>query len=133
MTNSPARDCVLVVESDLIVRQPLSEYLRECGYQVFEAVDTDEAAKILADDTIVVDVILCDMKSPGQLDGFGLSRWVRQNNLAAKIILAGSVERAAQKAGDLCEDGPLLRRPYDHSALLDRIKSLLAQRDRHAT
>jgi DNA-binding response OmpR family regulator len=120
------------VESDLAIRQPLGEYLRECGYKVCEAVDTDEAIKILSDGAIAIDIILCDVKSTGQFDGFGLSRWVKEKNLPAKVILAGSIEGAAQKAGNLCEDGPLLSKPYDHSALLDRIKRLLARRDRNA-
>jgi DNA-binding response OmpR family regulator len=41
-------ECILVVEPDLAVRQPLAQYLRECGYKVFEAVDTDEATSILS-------------------------------------------------------------------------------------
>jgi DNA-binding response OmpR family regulator len=132
MSGPVSRDCVLIVESDLVVRQPLGQYLRECGYQVFEAVDTDEATKILNDGDILIDIILCDVNGPGQLDGFGLSRWARENKLDCKIILSGTLERTAQKASDLCEEGPLLSKPYDHSALLDRIKSMLAQRDRNA-
>ena len=40
-------------------------------------------------------------------------------------------ERAAAKAQDLCEDGPLLSKPYDHSLLLNRIKSEVAARARN--
>jgi DNA-binding response OmpR family regulator len=130
MSEPITQDSVLVVEPDLIVRQPLAEYLRECGYKVFEAVDADEATTILTDDAIVVDVVLCDVNSLGSVDGFGLARWVRAKGLPCKMILAGSAESAAQKAGDLCEDGPLLSKPYDHGVLLDRIRRLLARRDR---
>jgi CheY-like chemotaxis protein len=130
MNKIVAPDCVLVVESDLIVRQPLAEYLRECGYRVYEAIDTDEATQILNDRPRAIDIILCDVDCPGELGGFGLSRWVRTQGLPAKVILAASVERAAQKAGDLCEDGPQVRKPYDHALLLDRIKRMLAMRER---
>jgi DNA-binding NtrC family response regulator len=132
MSEPTIRECVLIVEPDLAVRQPLGEYLRECGYKVFEAVNTDEAAKVLSDGDIVIDIILCDVNSPGKLDGFGLSQWVKESGLAAEVILAGSVERTARKAGEICEGGPLLSKPYDHSALLDQIKRRLAQRDRNA-
>ena len=30
--------CILIVERDLLVRTPLAEYLRECGYLVLEGV-----------------------------------------------------------------------------------------------
>jgi DNA-binding NtrC family response regulator len=132
MIERGSQDCVLVVESDPIVRHPLAEYLRGCGYKVYEATNTDEAAKILNDGTFPIDVILCDVSSPGELDGFGLSRWVKERSPTVKVILAGSVERVAQKAGDLCEESPLVSKPYHHGALLDQIKSMLAQRERKA-
>src|ERR1700761_3767559 len=110
MREVTSRDCVLIIEPDLAVRQPLGEYLRECGYKVFEAMNTDEAALILTDGGVLVDIILCDVYSPGKLDGFGLSRWVKDKGLRAKVILAGSVERTTQTVGDLCENGPLLKK-----------------------
>ena len=36
---------VLLVEGDIIVRHPLAEYLRECGFTVFEASNGDEAER----------------------------------------------------------------------------------------
>jgi DNA-binding response OmpR family regulator len=121
---------ILIVESDPIVRHSLSDYLRECGYRVFEAIDTDEAVAILMVGGRPIDVVLCDVNSVGALDGFGLARWLRDKGLAAKIILSGTVAKAAKTAHDLCEDGPLMAKPYDHQLLFNRIKRLLAQRDR---
>ena len=126
------QNCILIVDSELVVRQPLAEYLRECGYKVFEATGTDEAIAILTDGSLRVDVVLSDVNSPGQFDGFGLAHWVRSQGLAAKVILAGTVAKAAEKAADLCESGPILAKPYHHQTLHDRIKSLLAERDRNA-
>jgi DNA-binding response OmpR family regulator len=34
---------VLLVEHDIIVRHPLAEYLRECGFTVFEASNGDDS------------------------------------------------------------------------------------------
>jgi len=36
-------ETILVLEKDILVRQPLAKYLRDCGYRVLEAVDDDEA------------------------------------------------------------------------------------------
>ena len=46
------------------------------------------------------------------------------------MILAGTAERAANAAAELCEDGPMLMKPYDPQIVLDHIKQLLAARAR---
>jgi DNA-binding response OmpR family regulator len=126
-----ANPCILIVESDLVVRHPLAEYLRECGYRVLEAADTDEAQTVLSEDDITVDFVLCDVRGPGSIDGFGLAHWLRQHAVSTEIILAGTLSKAAEKASDLCEEGPRLSKPYDHKILLDRIKQMTAARDRN--
>ncbi len=127
-----ANDAVwlMVVEPELVARHPLAEYLRECGYKVVEAANSDEAMTLLDDGWVEISLVLCDVHSPGKVDGFGLAQWIRDNKPDIRIILAGTVAKAAEKAGDLCADGPLLAKPYDHQLLLDRIKRLLAARDR---
>ena len=122
--------CILIVEPDVLVRQPIAEYLRECGYKVVETGNTDEALVVMNAGTMAVDIILADAQAPGKLDGFGLARWMRQNRPSAKVILAGTVANEAKEAGDLCEDGPRLSKPYDPQLLVDRIKRAIATRDR---
>lgn len=122
---------LMIVETDLVARHPLAEYLRQCGYKVLEASNSDEAMTLLTRAKVAISIVLCDVRSPGKVDGFGLARWLRENQPQIQVILAGSMARAAEKAGDLCEDGPLLAKPYDHALLLDRIKRLLAARDRN--
>ncbi len=139
-------DWLLIVEPDPVIRHPLAEYLRECGYKVLEAGGYDEAMALLREgkariDLILcdvhapgkarIDLILCDVHAPGKVDGFGLATWVREHAPHIQVVLAGTVAKAAEKAGDICEDGPALSKPYDHQLLLDRIKRLLAARDRN--
>jgi DNA-binding response OmpR family regulator len=119
---------VLMVESDVLVRQPIAEYLRHCGYKVIEARDTDEALLILTSGGI--DIVLADVQAAGNLDGFGLARWIRKNQSSVKVILAGTVASEAKEAGNLCEEGPQLMKPYDPQNLVNQIKRALAARDR---
>ena len=121
--------CILIVEADELVRAPLAEYLRECGYRVLEAVNAREARQMLTNGEWGIDVVLCEVESLGE-NGFSLGTWVRRNYPRIAVVLAGSVARAAEKAGELCEDGPLLSKPYDHRIVLEHIKSLLAARKR---
>lgn len=122
--------CVLLVEADILVRHPLAEYLRECGYTVLEAANTDDARKLLAEGPQVVDAVLADVDAAGE-GGFALAAFVRANHPGVPVILAGSVAKAVASAGDLCREGPALAKPYDHQLVLDRIRRLLAARDRN--
>jgi DNA-binding response OmpR family regulator len=122
--------CVLIVEVDILVRHALAEYLRECGFRVLQAFNTDEARTLLARGRFAIDVALVDANAPGRENAFALVTWIRGNYPAIQVILAGTVEAAAQKAGDICDEGPTVPKPYDHQLVLDRIRRLLATRDR---
>jgi hypothetical protein len=37
--------------------------------------------------------------------------------------LAGTIATAAEKAGDICQEGPALSKPYDHRLVLGYIAS----------
>jgi DNA-binding response OmpR family regulator len=117
---------LLIVESDILIRHPLAEYLRECGYQVLEAMDADEARQIVESEG-EVDVVLADADAPGA-SGFAFASWLRREHPQIKVVLAGNVAVATEKAGDLCEEGPNLAKPYDHRMVLNHIRRLLASR-----
>ncbi len=117
---------LVIVESDILIRHPLAEYLRECGYQVFEATDADEARSIVEGENDI-DVVLADADAPNA-GGFALATWLRREHPKIKVVLAGNVAVAAEKAGDLCEEGPNLSKPYDHQLVLNYVRRLLASR-----
>jgi len=120
---------IVIVEADVLVRHPLAEYLRECGYKVIEASDGDDARAILGDSSVSVDIVLIDIEAGGE-SGFSLARSVRAQHPAVDVVLAGTVGAAVAKAGDLCEEGPRLSKPYDHRLVLQRIRQLRARRER---
>lgn len=116
---------ILIMEADVLVRHPLAEYLRECGYSVLEAQNPDEAQQMLNQEDLPVDIMLAEGER-----GFGLAGWVRAHHPQVEVILAGSVARATEKAGELCEDGPALAMPYEHKFVLARIRRMMAARAR---
>ena len=120
---------LLIVEADILVRSPLSDYLRECGYRVVEAGNAVEAKELLDDGSISIDVVLIDING-GDRAGFELAAWVRSHHAGCEVVLAGTPMKAAEKAGDLCEEGPALTTPYDHQQVLDHIRRLIAARER---
>ncbi len=68
--------CILIVEQDLLVRTPLAEYPRECGYLVLEASSASDARTLLEDGSRRIDIVLAEVKS-GEPSGFALASWVR--------------------------------------------------------
>src|SRR3954454_7199553 len=119
---------ILIVEADIVVRHPLAEYLRECGYTVLEASTLDNARPFFGQPNRVIDVVLADAHSPGA-GGFALAQWIRAHHPATEVLLAASVEAATEKAAGACEEGPTSRKPYDHRIVLDRIRQLMAARN----
>jgi CheY-like chemotaxis protein len=116
---------LIVVDGDVLVRHVISDYLRTCGYVVIEAASTDEAAVVLDDTTLQVDAALCAADAPGNQSAFQLRAWALQRRPDVQLILAGSVASAANKAAELCEEGPQLRRPYDPQSVLEYIKRII--------
>lgn len=121
---------ILIVDGDIISRHAIADYLRHCGYAVVEAANTDEALTALAELSLGVDIILCDIAAIGARSGFELAQWVRDNRPGLEVRLAGSLDVAAKTAADLCETGPHLKRPYEPQAVVDYIKQLRAARAR---
>jgi DNA-binding response OmpR family regulator len=123
LLTAPSPVVLLVVA----VRHPLAEYLRGCGFTVFEAANGDEARRALQA-SLNIEIVLADMSTDGS--GFFLRKWIKDENLPVEVILAGSVGKAVQHAGDLCTEGPALAKPYDHRLVLEHIRQILARRDR---
>ena len=116
---------ILIIDADILVRAPLAEYLRECGYLVMEAVDSVEAQTLLADKPSAVDIVLADVGGE-ERSGFALAKWIRERFPDIRVILAGSVAGSVEKAARLCDDGPALSKPYDHGIVLEHIQRLRA-------
>jgi DNA-binding response OmpR family regulator len=125
------RPGLLIVDSDVIVRHNLAEYLRDCGYHVIEASSSDEALAFLNEEDVAVEAVLADVNAAGSMNGFALAHWVRENRTDTDVVLVGSLESAMDKASGLCEEGDNLKKPYDPQIVLDRIKQLRAERDRN--
>lgn len=118
------RKTVLVVEDELFIRINIADYLRDCGFHVVEAATGDDA-KAVIESGRTIHVVFSDVQMPGKLDGFGLARWIRQHRPDIHVILNSGMANAAEKAGDLCEDGPLMAKPYDEAQVMARIQQML--------
>jgi CheY-like chemotaxis protein len=120
----PTPSTILVVDDEVLIRLSVSDFLRECGYRVLEAVDAEEAQSIFRAGE-PIEILFSDIDLGSGMNGLMLATWVRQNYPAVRIVLASGMASTANEAADLC-DAPFLAKPYSYSVLKDHIKRLLA-------
>lgn len=126
MASAAERPVIMVLESNIIVRTEIAEFLRECGYKVIEGVMANDLW-IIIDAKVKLDVVFSEVNLPGETDGFTVARRIRQTYPEIDIILTSSVEGAAEKIKDLCDEGPL-QKPYGAEDVAARIHVLLERR-----
>jgi|SRR5215475_14336816 len=126
-TQAAVTSLLLIVESDVLVRTAVADYLRECGYTVLEATNSEEAI-VLLHSAPEIRVVMVDVGAPDVLDGFTLVQWIRREKPDLKVVMTAGIVRTAQTAGELCEAGPVMRKPYHHHELERHIRQLLADR-----
>jgi CheY-like chemotaxis protein len=117
---------ILVVEDEILVRTVIAAYLRDCGFDVVEAGNAEEAVRVL-EASIRVDIVFSDVNMPGSLDGFGLVQWLRRERPGLKIILTSGAAQAVKDASDLCAHVPILAKPYDYAELARQLRALLTR------
>jgi len=120
------QSCVLILETDILVRMSVAQYLRECGYTVIEGVQASDF-NTLIESGRELHIVLADINLFGDVTGFELSRSIRQTHPNIDVILTSGVAGAAEQAHGLCEDGPI-RKPYHPKDLEARIRILIEKR-----
>lgn len=115
---------VLVVDDDLLVREPIADYLREVGYEVLEAGDAHEAIGMV-DSADHVDLVFSDVRMPGEMDGVGLALWVRSHRPELPVLLTTGYDAKGWLSGDLEREVRLIQKPYSQDQVLGHIRRLL--------
>jgi DNA-binding NtrC family response regulator len=124
---------VLIVESEVLVRSALAEYLRHCGHRVFEAANAAEARMIVNFHDTAINIVFSEVDLLGGETGFAPASWVHQNHPGIQVLLTAGVPQAAEKAEEVCEHGPLVTKPYGHQVVLRQIQQLLRRAGKHGS
>ena len=125
---SPDQTLVMVADDSKVVRVKTGRLLAQHRYRVAYAVDGLDAARQMQHS--VADVLITDVEMPG-MDGFELTRHVRQNPLTAQmpiIMITAADDKhrdEAQRAGVTV----LLGKPYPEAALIEHIRAAMAGRN----
>jgi CheY-like chemotaxis protein len=85
---------VLVVENEFLVRWTISEFLRERGYEVIEAVSVSDAISVFASGTHV-DIVFADLDIPKDPSAPDLALWLDQDRPDVSLLLTHSAAHEA--------------------------------------
>jgi DNA-binding response OmpR family regulator len=116
---------ILVVDDDPRIRQMLSRYFGQEGYQV--SVAADGAAMYAQLSARPVDLILLDVVMPGQ-DGLTIAREIRAKSDVGIIMLTGKDEVLDRVVGLEVGADDYIAKPFHLREVLARVKSVVRRR-----
>lgn len=112
---------VLVVDDELMIREVIKEYCLAEKYEVYEAIDGNDALTKLSNNTF--DVMILDIMMP-KMDGFTLLKTLDSSLRVPTIVLSARGEEYDKLLGfDLGIDD-YLTKPFSPKELIARIKAL---------
>jgi DNA-binding response OmpR family regulator len=117
--------CILVVEDEVFIRLIVSEELEEAGFEVCQAANGDEAARLISDSTRPFTMMITDIHMPGQLDGLQLATIMRGRFPAAPIVYTTGRPDVVAELESLRDNDVLLSKPFVPSKLLGLVRQLL--------
>ncbi len=116
-------ETVLLVEDDAHLCESLRRVLREAGYRVLVAKDTDTAARIASEHPAAIHLLLADsdisrVQASGFVDGL-------QTFQPGMRVLYTATRGAAAPSGPAGSQEPAILKPFDSRELLGRVKQIL--------
>ena len=115
-----AREMVLLVDDETLVRMAAADLLEEAGCRVIEAACADEALQWLTADPGAIEVLVTDVHMPGSMDGLDLARVVvhRQWPWIRLIVVSGL---RGYSDRDLPDHGRFVAKPWRIDRMVDAI------------
>jgi CheY-like chemotaxis protein len=111
---------ILLVEDEMLLRELMFEELSESGFAVTPIATADEALRFIDKDTSF-DLLLTDIRMPGDADGWTLGRRARQVMPWIQVIYATGY---ADHGSDLYAHERSIKKPFRHEQILALIREL---------
>ncbi len=117
---------VLVTDDEPTIRMLVTEVLQELGYTAIEAADGATALKVLQSD-VRIDLLVTDVGLPGGMNGRQVADAARATRANLKVLfITGYAENAVLSHSHLDPGMHVLTKPFEMSALANRISELIA-------
>lgn len=119
---------ILVIEDDNFLSGLEAKKLKEKGYDVLTATNSDEAFKAIAEKKGEVDLVLLDLMLPG-VDGFEILRNIRKDEVIGKVpvIVFSNLyeEKDVKEATALGISNFMVKSNFTLDELVEKIKMLI--------
>jgi CheY-like chemotaxis protein len=119
---------ILIVDDEALIRVALSDFLQECGFKILEAASAAEAVETIKLGIIKIDLVFSDVRMPGEMDGIGLAKWVRENYSEIPVFLASGDVGKTNAAHRLCAGEQFFAKPYNLDVVATKIREIIAIR-----
>lgn len=118
---------VLLVEDEGLIRMMTSEFLQDEGFEVTEAWNGDEAARLL-DTTDPFDVLFTDVQMPGRLDGIDLAIRARHRYaMIPLLVVSGYAAQLVPRLSVLQPSAVFIGKPYELKGIVSALRRLTFQ------
>jgi len=113
---------ILIVDDDVYIRELACVFLRQEGFDIYEASDGVEALKLL--ETVTVDMVVLDIMMPN-MDGWELCRQLRADYDFPLLMFSAKNTTTDKVQGFQLGTDDYLVKPFEPLELVMRVKALL--------
>ena len=113
---------VLVVEDEMLLRMRAVDMVEDAGYTPVEAVDADEAVKILESRSDIA-LMFTDIQMPGSMDGLGLAHSVHERWPPIKIVVVSGALKLADI--ELPADSRFFGKPLEPKEMIAEMQNMI--------
>jgi DNA-binding response OmpR family regulator len=114
---------ILVVEDGLLIREFVVETLREEGFDAIHAANGEEALAWCG--RRVVDVLVTDIKLPGNVDGWQIAEYCREHDPGLPVIYSTGFSPIPPRP---VPGSPALPKPYHPEEIVQAVRHLTRAR-----
>lgn len=120
----------LIAEDEVLIRVAIVDCLEDRGFSVVEVGNASAAIQFIVHSGVPIDIVFSDICMPGEPDGLGLARWLRQNRPGLPIMLTSGLRK--QDAMVEVEAGAIFfEKPYDCELVADKIYETVMANRKH--
>ena len=113
----------LVVDDDPLIIMDTTSILEDAGFRLYEAMDGDEAKRILAANWENIVLLFSDVAMPGETNGFALARHVAENWPVIDIVIASG--HVLPKAGEMPARATFISNPFNRHMVHEHLLKML--------